>query len=357
MLVRLFLAAFAAFHLGCVASSTQPETHSPKLTVVRAVDYLWSMQGPDGAWRSKTYGLLNGGESMTAFVLNTLLDKPSSGHEADIDRALDFLESRMSVDGALGMSDLAMPDYPNYATAMGLRAFLKAGRDEHRERMVRWLLGQQFTEQNGWSRDDAAYGAWGMGGARRHPPHAGHVDLSMTRHVLEALAAAGVSASSESFSKARLFVERCLNEDGGFQFSAVVDEANKAGPRRSYGTATADGLRAMTLLGSADASREWLWDHHVPGIVSGFEHHPDRRWQHGLWFYYVGSATGLLPDAVAEEVRQELRMRQRADGSWSNDEPLVKEDDPLIATVLALRAMGGVEIASPNFSPRGERKW
>ena len=95
----------------------------------------------------------------------------------------------------------------------------------------------------------------------------------------------------------------------------------------------------MTLLGSSAASREWLWRHHVPRIVSGFDHHPDRRWQHGLWFYYVGSATALLPNEVAEGVRQQLRMRQRADGSWANDEPLVKEDDPLIATVLALRAL------------------
>ena len=339
MLVPLLLAAVAAIHLGCVANSTQPDPHIPEPAIVRATDYLWSMQGRDGAWRSETYGLLNGGESMTAFVLNTLLDKRFDSRKADVDRALNFLESRMTPDGALGMSDPSMPDYPNYATAMGLLAFLKAGRNQHRDRMVRWLAAQQLTEQNGWSADDQAYGAWGMGGARRRPPDAGHVDLSMTRHVLEALAAGGVSTDSDAFVKARIFVERCRNEDGGFQFSTVVDEANKAGPRRSYGTATADGLRAMTLLGSADAKREWLWRHHLPGIVSGFDHHPDRRWQHGLWFYYVGSATGLLPDELADGVRQQLRMRQRADGSWANDEPLVKEDDPLIATVFALRAL------------------
>jgi len=55
--------------------------------------------------------------------------------------------------------------------------------------LVAYLRQQQFTEQNGWRPQDPAYGAWGMGGVPRTPPNTGHVDLSMTRHVLEALRA------------------------------------------------------------------------------------------------------------------------------------------------------------------------
>ena len=60
--------------------------------------------------------------------------------------------------------------------------------------MVAQLRAQQFSEANGWTPEHTAYGGWGMGGAIRRPPDAGHVDLSMTRFVLEALRASGVTA-------------------------------------------------------------------------------------------------------------------------------------------------------------------
>ena len=69
--------------------------------------------------------------------------------------------------------------------------------------MVDYLRAQQFTEQNGWQQEHPAYGAWGMGGNRRTPPDTGHVDLSMTRYVLEALRAGGVPTSDPAFEDAR----------------------------------------------------------------------------------------------------------------------------------------------------------
>src|SRR5260370_37131484 len=112
--------------------------------------------------------------------------------------------------------------------------------------MVGCLRLQQFTEQNGWLPAHPAYGAWGMGGDRRTPPGTGHVDLSMTRYVLDALRAAGVSDSDPAFARASVFVERCQNFDGGFFFSTTEADTNKAGQDgnhfRSYGSTTADGI-------------------------------------------------------------------------------------------------------------------
>ena len=105
-------------------------------------------------------------------------------------------------DGALGMNDPGIPDYPNYATALAVSALCRsrgAGWEEQVRPMVAYLRGQQFTEQNGWDRSDPVYGAWGMGGERRTKPVTGHVDLSMTRHVLEALRAAGRSGFRPGF--------------------------------------------------------------------------------------------------------------------------------------------------------------
>jgi hypothetical protein len=39
------------------------------------------------------------------------------------------------------------------------------------------------------------------------------------------------------------------------------------------------------------------------------------------------------------QVVDTLRRTQRADGSWANTENLVKEDDPLIASAFAVRAL------------------
>ena len=41
----------------------------------------------------------------------------------------------------------------------------------------------------------------------------------------------------------------------------------------------------------------------------------------------------------ATRVADSLRRTQRADGSWANAENLVKEDDPLIASAFAVRAL------------------
>src|SRR5207302_269057 len=146
-------ACVPALVLLLASACTFQQEEAPDAALRRGCQYLWSQQGQDGGWHSRTYGLLKSGQSLTGCVLKAL---------------------------------------------------------------VAWLRTQQFTEEHGWQRGDAAYGAWGMGGEPRIAPNAGHVDLSMTRHALQALAAAGVPASDPAFARARVFVERCQNADGGF---------------------------------------------------------------------------------------------------------------------------------------------
>jgi hypothetical protein len=238
-------------------------------------------------------------------------------------------------------------DYPNYATALAVLALRKAGRADRIGPLVRYLRQQQLTEENGWRRDHAAYGAWGMGGDRRTPPDPGHVDLSMTRYVLQALA--GATSQDPAFERAQVFLDRCRNPDGGFCFSTVELGANKAGQQegryRGYGTATADGLLSLLAAGARDddervvAARRWLVAHHEPGKASGFVDPKTRLWAVGLRFYYAAACAEAVPGLVKPE---ELVCDQRPDGSWCNVEPLVKENDPLIATALAVWALGGL---------------
>src|SRR6476660_9339696 len=88
--------------------------------LARAADYLWSQQAADGGWHSRTYGLLRSGQSLTPFVLDALLDvEPVPS--AELERALAFIRSNTSPDGALGLSDADFPDYPNYATSLAVK--------------------------------------------------------------------------------------------------------------------------------------------------------------------------------------------------------------------------------------------
>jgi len=358
MAARYWIALLLLAQTGCV--------RTPQPAVARAAAYLWQQQAADGGWHSHTYGLLRSGQSLTPFVLEALLQVPERVYplpRAKVGRAIAFIRDHTRPDGALGVSDPGIPDYPNYATALAVSALCRArgARWEEQVRpMVAYLRVQQFTEQNGWDRQDPVYGAWGMGGERRTKAGTGHVDLSMTRHVLDALRAAGVPDSDSVFECARVFVERCQNYDargpdtgdGGFFFSTTEFDTNKAGHDgthfRSYGTTTADGILALLALGrpSSDprvvAAARWLKSHHRNIDVPGFVGPAYQRWPRGLAFYYSAASSqafrALHVDAGTQVV-DTLRRTQRADGSWANTENLVKEDDPLIASAFAVRAL------------------
>jgi prenyltransferase beta subunit len=313
----------------------------------RAAEYLWRQQDPDGGFHSSTYGLLRSGQSLTPFVLNALLDVPESivpRPAGAIDRALGFIKKNTNVDGALGLMDETSVDYPNYATALAITVMTKVSAPRGDiARMVDQLRAQQFSEANGWKRDDPAFGGWGMGGSLRRPPNAGHVDISMTRFVLEALNASGVPASDRAMKSALIYLERSQNADGGFYFSPVNPEINKAGEENgryvSYATATADGALALRAAGITETDDRivkaiaWLRSHHQPDRAPGFETSPDPFWGQGLRFYYAHVISRILPDSPIE------LPPQYDDGSFHNPNKLVKEDDPLIATAFALSVL------------------
>src|SRR5882724_2206235 len=342
-------ACVPALVLLLASACTFQQEEAPDAALRRGCQYLWSQQDQDGGWHSRTYGLLKSGQSLTGFVLNALLHVPPQTCQPPagaLDRALAFLDRNTNAEGAVGKMDPLLYDYPNYATALAVQALRRAGRSG--DALVAWLRTQQFTEEHGWQHGDAAYGAWGMGGEPRIAPNAGHVDLSMTRHVLEALAAAGVPARDPAFARARVFVERCQNPDGGFFFSTVVLDANKAGQDgsqyRSYGTATADGILALLAMGTPPDServlsaKRWLATHNVPDGAPGFIGPAYQRWTQGLRFYYAASIAQVFA-GPSQMLAASLEAAQRSDGSWRNAENLVKEDDPLIATGFSVAAL------------------
>ena len=314
-----------------------------------AARYLWLQQSDDGGFHSSTYGLLRSGQSLTPFVLIALLGVPeseSSPPRGAIERALDFIKAKTNADGALGLMDDSAADYPNYATALAVHAMVETKRPGYEkviEPMVAQLRSQQFSEANGWTSEQAPYGGWGMGGPIHHPPETGHVDLSMTRHVLEALHFAGVAPSDPAITRALAYLQRSQNSDGGFYFSPVHPDINKAGASggrfASYGTTTADGVLALRAAGVLDGDARiataitWLRNHHQPDRAPGFDQRTGQQWSSGLRFYYAHAIARVLPGLPIELPPQSL------DGRFRNPVNLVKEDDPLIATTFALYVM------------------
>ena len=337
---RAFLLTAAA-----AAACSWKRERSP---LTRAAQYLWAQQAADGGFHSATYGLLRSGQSLTPFVLGALLRVPDATVPAPagaVDRAIAFIRRHTSPDGAVGVTG-GDADYPNYATALAVDALVAAQRGSWTADiapMVAQLRAQQFSEANGWTPEHPAYGGWGMGGAIRRPPDAGHVDLSMTRFVLEALRASGLDGSDPAMTRARVFLERSQNHDGGFFFSPVTPALNKAGQSAegfvSYGTTTADGVLALRASGVPDSDDRiargiaWLDRNHQSDRVPGFDEgeSPQASWSAGLRFYYAAAIARVRP-------QQRVRLPEQADdGSFRNANGRVKEDDPLIATTFAIQ--------------------
>jgi squalene-hopene/tetraprenyl-beta-curcumene cyclase len=191
---------------------------------------------------------------------------------------------------------------------------------------------------------------------------------------------AGVAADDPAIRKALTFVERCQNvaggeragdpryDDGGFFFSTTDPVRNKAGVAgtdrhgreryHSYGSATADGLRALLRCGLAKdhprvvAARRWLETHFSASTNPGTFEPPRAVDRDATYFYYAWSvahafrALGIAEIesdgrkvSWAQALADELIRRQNDNGTWSNRFTASKEDDPLVATPFAAGAL------------------
>jgi len=313
-----------------------------------------------------------------------------------VERAIGFIRTTVSADGSVGVDGLPVAEYPTYAAAYALRCLARrADRADYdlRERLIARLASAQLREQTDVSPHDPAFGGWSFGPLPAGGP--GHVDLSLTRHVLEALAEARYLARDEALARRETIRDRAerflafhqkypldlrpqppelagplaaipVPFDGGFYLSAVVPAANKAGiavdpetGRRhfaSYASATAEGLLALLALGvepydpRVEAARVWLVERH-PRIDhhEGIPESDPTGWQNGLRLYHLAvraeahAAIGG-PEGWRDDIRRELARFQRPNGAVQNlAGALMKEDDPSLGTALAVVALAAME--------------
>ena len=301
----------------------------------------------------------------------------------------DYLLARVRADGSIDDGPIGMiyPVYTASAAVIALTYLDFPATRATRDAWLREVRRRQLTEALGWRSNDPAFGGWGYSieppsrdNAIIDPSHPIDADLSSTLFAIGALRVAGVEAADPSIRKALTFLERCQNlavsdeerdpryDDGGFFFSRTDPVRNKAGVAgtdrlgrlryHSYGSSTADGLRALLRCGLAQdhprvsAARAWLEKHFSAVFHPGTFENTREADRDATYFYYAWSVAHAFRSlgiteihsqgqsiAWAEALAHELIRRQREDGSWINRFTASKEDDPLVATSFAVGAL------------------
>lgn len=341
----------------------------------------------DGGWPRKGSEGFGVDVALSALCLKALVELPEpirEGHVAAIDSAVEQVLRHQSPEGAIvGAAD--RQHYRTYATALTLQALTRLG-PAHAERvqvMRDFLVRAQLDDEEGFSDYDFPFfGAWNYYDQNRRATI--RADVSGTAYAAEAISRAGVAPVSTTARSALLFLRRAQNLplpgvseeeaallDGGFSFAPRDSKAGRVvlgADRivyRSYGSATADGLRALLALGvprddeRVQAALGWLGRNFSLRANPGFPQGNDGVLERGIYFYWLDGLTDALGKAGVEaltakdgkpvrwrdEVARRLISLQRPDGSWEGEVAVMNEDDPAQATAFALlclaRCVGG----------------
>jgi hypothetical protein len=349
---------------------SQTRTKEAQAALDRGVAWLLKKQMVDGGWHSLAYGGLRDGAAVTSLAVYTFSLLPGQVR-ADVQNAVDsaakFLEAGFEKRRTIASPDGSL-DYPTYATALILtaaRRFPSLLKILPKEQLLEYLLTAQVNAARGFEKDSPDYGGWDLLGSDDASGISTGTNVSVTSYALEALSQEKSPAAKAARELALAYLARAQKAtgDGGFAFTAEAGSLNnKAQWRdtdkqrpRSYGSPTCDGIQALLHCGVAkdderiEQSVNWLVDHPSTEIVPGFDELPaELGWRDGLKFYFAQSfarVLHLLPEAVALDRADKLArwlVKEQSGGLWQNKSSRMREDDPLIATSLALTALAAV---------------
>lgn len=372
MLSRRQLLGSLAWGAGALALSAHAA--EPASTLARGAAWLLAQQADDGGWHSEAYGALRAGAATTALAIYALCHLPPKHEEQKVNRALErglaFLSPGIKKRGFVACPDGSL-DYPTYGTAMLATAAQQ--RDfglskELREKFIDWVVSGQLHESREFTTNSPHYGGWDLMGASQVIGLTSDTTVSCSCYALEAIHRGKSAEIKRTLERARAWTERCqdLRNGGGFWFSPDPMSINhKAGwhddehtAPKAYASATADGLRCLRYSATSDdkdrhiaAAEKYLAEQTEVAHVPGFADPEDPNgWALGLRFYYYQSLAKAIAPIKADwaterraAISKQLRKTQHKDGRWQNESGRMREDDPLIATSLALTASAVLE--------------
>lgn len=339
-----------------------PTADEVKAVVDKALGYLKTAQKDDGS-----FGTPRTGEpGLTALVTAALVRNGVPADNPTVAKGLKYLESKVKDDGGIDAQGLS-----NYMTCLAIMTFKEANAggkyDKTIEAAGKYVKSLQFAD--GLTEKDANFGGAGYdkpGGPRSRP------DMSNTQFMVEALLAAGVPKDDPSIRRALTYISRSQNlksefndqpfaakasddDKGGFVYNLAADPKGEKGTAegglRSEGAMTYAGLKSFLYAGvgkddkRVKAAVEWVRKHY------SVTENPGQK-DSGLFYYYTTFAKAM--DALGEdpfvdakgakhdwrqELFDELKKRQKPNGSWANSNPAFLEGVPELATAFAVLAI------------------
>gem|GEM_PF-524393 len=386
--------------IGCQSNEERLE-----ITMQKSIAWMWAHQSKDGGWHSETHAVLKDGKALTPYILYHLLLIPEDTFKRPagaVDRGVEFIRREIRASMTMIEDSLPLLNYPNYSAAYALRVLCLMKKDTTLQRIIAdHLLREQFIEHRGITPNNLAYGGWGYGEPGIPYGEHGHVDISHTRRIVEALMYFGqnggtaegrnstltsqnshllLSYSLTLLPSVKVFLhsvqrtpedvrlyEGCLSRkalpyDGGFISSAVTLATNKSVPvfipgagyhYPSYATATCDGLLAMHALGMKDTqayrdAKHWLEKNQDMSTIDGLTKDDPEQWYQVMHYYHWAVRAEAMTAAGisglwSKQLTKLLIKEQQPGGYYINPIGGVnKEDDPLMATIFAIQAGMGI---------------
>ena len=341
-------------------SAAAPKADDIKAVVDKAVVFLKTRQKDNGDLAPDP----RVGPGVTALAVGALIRNGYGADTSVVASGLKFLEGNIKPDGGVYSQGLA-----TYTTSLAIVAFKEANVGGKYDKVIanatKYVKSLQYGE--GLDPKDVKVGGAGYGapGGRDRP------DLSNTHFLVEALLAAGVAKDDPSIKKAIGFISRSQNlaseyndqafatkatedDKGGFVYNPLDQDNEKSDKRtpngglRTEGGMTYAGLKSFLYAGvgkddpRVKAAIAWVRSHYTLTENPG-------QGQAGLFYYYHTFAKAM--DALGEEPfvdakgvkhdwRQELfdvlKGKQKANGSWANENKAFLENAPELATAFAV---------------------
>ncbi len=316
-------------------------------TIATASSGLAMLQFPDGLWPHYLGNPENKNEVRSSIGTTALAcaalalagDSASEQGKAALEKGMPALLKMIGKDGGLDDPRDGMP-HRVYANSFLLLA-LVAMKDKHPQELdsVRSWLARNQIGGEGWDKIDPLdfrYGGWSYHGVTGSQTASKtlRADVSVTSWALDALAAAGLPADRVEWGRASRYLERTQNHglhgreagdrqreseyrDGGFAFHPRYSKAGRVTVGvelevyRSYGSATADGLRGLVAVSGDDASDaegnreaaiQWLGRNYTLARNPGFGEADMSGWSSGVYFYWLASLARALHAAKIDSI-------------------------------------------------------
>jgi len=349
----------AALSITTPFAAAAPTADDLKGVVDKAAKFLASKQKDNGDLAPDP----RVGPGVTALAVSALIRNGQPDNSV-VTKGLVFLEKNIQPDGGIYSKGLE-----NYTTCLAIVTFKEANAggkyDKVLDAATKYVKSLQYGD--GTDEKDVKFGGVGYGGKARP-------DLSNTQFMVEAMIAAGVSKDDPAIKRALKFISRSQNlksefndqpfadkaseeDKGGFvynpqdQDNEKSDKRTAAGGLRSEGGMTYAGLKSFLYAGvgkddpRVKAAIAWIRKNY------SVTENPGQK-DAGLFYYYVTFAKAM--EALGEdpfldakgakhdwrqELFDQLKKTQKADGSWANGNRAFFESAPELATAFALLAL------------------